>query len=115
MPFRPEKALACALAAATLASTLPAEAGERWRGHYPRPAPAERHLDAASLIAAGLIGLAAGAILAGIAGQQTTPLETAPREPAPREPAWRHPHAYPRPSPDRVYFPPAPPRGATAG
>lgn len=31
-----------------------------------------------------------------------------PREAAHREPAWKHPQRYPRPSPDRVYLPPAP-------
>ncbi len=99
MTFRPGKTLACTLAAATLASALPAEAGERWRDHHRRPVPMERHADAADL-------LAAGAIIAGIASQPP---------PAPREPAWRHPQAYPRPSPDRVYFPPAPPRGMSTG
>lgn len=39
----------------------------------------------------------------------------AERQAGPREPAWRHPHAFARPSPDRVYFPPAPPRGDGAG
>ncbi|MCO5157960.1 MAG: BA14K family protein [Aquamicrobium sp.] len=106
MTFRPSKTLACAVAAATLASALPAEAGERWRDHHRRPIAAERHGDAADLIAAGLIGLAAGAIIAGIASRPP---------PAPREPAWRHPQAYPRPSPDRVYFPPVPPRGMSTG
>lgn len=102
MTFRPHKALASALAAATLLSALPAEAGERWRNrdHHRRPVPVERHVDGGELLAAGLLGLAAGAIIASIASQP---------EPIHREPAWRHPQAYPRPSPDRTYFPPAPP------
>lgn len=51
-------------------------------------------------------GMALACALGAIAGQ---------RQAGPREPAWRHPHAFPRPGPDRVYFPPAPPRGAAAG
>lgn len=102
MTFRPHKALASTLAAATLLAALPAEAGERWRSrdHHRRPVPVERHVDGGELLAAGLLGLAAGAIIASIASQP---------EPAWREPAWRHPQGYPRPSPDRTYFPPAPP------
>ena len=106
MTIRPHKALASALAAATLLSALPAEAGERWRNrdHHRHPAPVERHVNGGELLAAGLLGLAAGAIIASIANQP---------EPAYREPAWRHPQAYPRPSPDRTYFPPAPPQTST--
>lgn len=101
MTFRPTKALACTLAAATLLTALPAEAGERWhhRDHHRRPAPVERGMDGGDLLAVGILGIAAGAIIASIASQP---------EPAYREPAWRHPQAYPRPSPDRTYFPPAP-------
>ena len=84
------KALSAALIAATALSALPAEAGDR----YDRPIRVERHTDAGELVAAGILGLAAGAIIAGIA------------QPAYREPAYRHPHAFPRPSPDRHYFAP---------
>lgn len=107
MIFRPAKALACTLAAATVLATLPAEAGGRWRDrdHHRRPVPVERHVDGGELLAIGILGLAAGALIAGMAGQP----ESSYAEPIHREPAWRHPHGYPRPSPDRTYFPPAPP------
>lgn len=115
MTFRP--AFAFALAAATVVSTLPAEAGGRWRerDHHRRPAPVERHLDGGELLAIGILGLAAGALIAGaLAGQPGTP-ETPHARPHHREPAWRHPQGHPRPSPDRTYFdrayfPPAPAR-----
>lgn len=106
MTLSPNRTLAFTLAAAALVSMLPAEAQAGWRANdtHRRPATVERHSDVGDLPAAGMIGLAAGAIIAGIAGQS---------QPAWREPAWRHPHGYPRPSPDRVYFPPAPPSGKT--
>lgn len=110
MIFQPARPLAFALAATTLLTALPAEAGGRWRErdhHHRRPAPVERHVDGGELLAIGILGLAAGAIIAGMVSQ--------PPPPAYREPAWRHPQTYPRPSPDRTYFPPAPPHrpGAT--
>ncbi|RIK86786.1 MAG: hypothetical protein DCC69_05650 [Hyphomicrobiales bacterium] len=108
MTFRPAKALAFTLAAATVLSTLPAEAGGRWRDrdHHRRPAAVERHVEGGELLAIGILGLAAGALIAGMVAGQPQPYHAGPVH---REPAWRHPQGYPRPSPDRTYFPPAPP------
>lgn len=86
------RTLAGALAAATFLSVLPAQAGERWR-HPPRPIVVERQSSGDEWLAAGILGLAAGVVIAGVASQ-----------PAPAEPIYRRP----RPSPDRDYFPPAP-------
>jgi hypothetical protein len=89
------------MVASTALSAVPASAGERWRDRdHKRPQPVYRD-NTGEIIAAGILGVAAGAIIAGIANQ--------PR-PVYREPAYRHPQAYPRPSPDRDYFPPAPVR-----
>lgn len=98
---RPVRPLAFALAATTLLTALPAEASGRWRERQMERHVVERHVDGGELLAIGILGLAAGAIIAGMASQSPPP--------AYREPAWRHPQAYPRPSPDRSYFPPAPP------
>lgn len=90
--------LSAAVAATTLAA-VPAGAADRWHQPDRRP-PAVRQDDGAALLAAGIIGLAAGAIVAGIAnGNQHRPaaIET-------------HRHPQPRPQPDRDYFPPAPPQ-----
>ena len=113
MTFRPAQALALTLAAATVLSTLPAEAGGRWRerDHHHRPVPVERHVDGGELLAIGILGLAAGALIAGMIANQPQP-EPHHAQPLHREPAWRHPQGYPRPSPDRTYFPPAPARQA---
>lgn len=98
MIFSSARPLACVLAAATLLTALPAEAGSRWRDqHHRRPAPVERDIGGGALPAIGIPGLAAAAVIAGMVGQS-------------RPPAWRHPQAWPRPSPDRNYFPPAPSR-----
>lgn len=113
MKFHPHKALACAIAAATvLVAALPAEAGERWRygrGHHQRPIIVERD-NTGDLIAAGILGLAAGALAAGIVSQPQRP-QYQP-QPVYREPAYRNPQTYPRPSPDRGYYPPAPTRAS---
>lgn len=90
--------LSAAVAATTLAA-VPADAADNWRhGGRDRPAATVRE-DGAALLAAGIIGLAAGAIVAGIVnGAQNRPADAA---------SYRHPQ--PRPQPDRDYFPPAPP------
>ncbi len=91
--------LSAAVAATTLAA-LPADAADSWHhGGRDRPAAAVQD-DGTALLAAGIIGLAAGAIVAGIVsdGQRDEPADVV---------TYRHPQ--PRPQPDRDYFPPAPP------
>ena len=96
MTFHIRKTLACALAAATLASAAPAMAGKDRRDSGPHRPPVaialapEAHADRAGTVIAGL-------------------LERLDLDQAHREPAWRNPHGHSRPSPDRTYFPPAPP------
>lgn len=97
--FLSKLVLSAAIAATTLAA-VPAEAGDRWR-HGNRDRPAVAQDDGAALLAAGIIGLAAGAIVAGIvAGSQHDGPDSAE--------SYRHPQ--PRPQPDRDYFPPPPAR-----
>ncbi len=92
--------IAAAVIAATAVSSIPAQAGERWQRHdYRRPVVVERN-SGTDLLAAGVLGLATGAILGSALARQPAPVY--------REPAYRHPHASVRPSPDRHYFPPAP-------
>ncbi len=69
--------LAAAVAATTLTAIPAANAGDRWR-HY------NGH-SSGDVVAAGVLGLAAGAIIAGIASQ-----------PAYREPVYADPYRYPR-------------------
>ena len=83
--------LSTAVAATTLAA-IPAEAGQRW--HRRGPTVVHQQPDAGALVAAGIIGLAVGAIAGGIA--------------ADRQPAYDNPYRHPRPRPDRDYFPAAP-------
>jgi len=85
--------LSVAVAATTLASMPLAQAGERWR-HDRRPVVVQQNNDAGPLIAAGIIGLAVGAIAAGAATARP-------------EPVYRNPYRHPRPQPARD-FPPAP-------
>lgn len=74
--------LSAAVAATTLAA-IPAEAGERWHR--------ARHGSNGDLLAAGIVGLAVGALAAGAIG--------AGRE----EPVYVNPYRHPRPQPDRDY------------
>lgn len=76
--------LSAAVAATTLVSLPAAEAGERWR---------HRGRDDGNLVAAGILGLAAGALVVGLAA----------REPVYREPVDANPYRRPRPRPDRDY------------
>jgi hypothetical protein len=87
-------AILSAAAAATCLAAIPAEAGPRW--HH-RDRVVVRQDGGGDLLAAGIIGLAAGVIVGGIvAGSQ---------QPAPVD---ANPYRHPRPQPDRDYFPPAP-------
>lgn len=88
--------LSLAVASTTLAALPPAEAAERWRDR--RPAVEHRQDDTGALIAAGILGLAVGAIAAGIVAGGRPPAD----------PASVNPYRQPRPQPDRDYFPPAP-------
>lgn len=108
------KAAASALVAATVFAALPAQAGERWRDHR-RPVVQN---DAGALIAAGVLGIAAGAVISGIANQpRAAYAEPVYSEPAYREPVYREP-LYREPPRQRVreqhvrrdYYPPAPVR-----
>lgn len=92
--------LSLAAASIALAPVAQASAHERWNKHrHPRhhkPVIVEKH-DSGELIAAGIIGLALGAIIAGAAN-------------TPDDDYVHHPV---RPRPDRDYFPPRP--GVVAG
>ncbi|MDN2567953.1 BA14K family protein [Aquibium sp. A9E412] len=93
--------LSAAVAATTLAATAQPQAGERHRGwHRPPPVAQDRGDD---LLAAGILGFAAGAAVAAILAQQERP-----------RPVYRNPYRQPRPSAERHYFPPAPGRHAAA-
>lgn len=92
--------LSVAVVATTLTALPAANAGDRWRHHDDRRHPIGRPSGDAGLLAAGILGLAAGAIIVG-----------AMNEPEYREPVYRdpiNPHRQPRPRPDRNYFPDAP-------
>jgi len=101
----PGKLVLAAAVAATALAVLPAEAADRWpHGGRDYPAAAVQD-DGAALLAAGIVGLAAGALVAGIVnGAQHRPAD-----------ATLHRHPQPRPQPDRDYFPPAPPAPQPAG
>lgn len=79
--------MSATLAATTLAALPSAYAGDGWRRHH------HRHGGDGDLLAAGVLGLAVGALAVGIA--------TAP-EPDYYEPVYREPR--PRPRPDRNYY-----------
>lgn len=71
--------------------------------------PAARRPSPRLAAAAAACVLAAIALIPAFCVNADAPLDLAARpETAHREPAWRHPQTYPRPSPDRVYAPPAP-------
>ena len=80
--------LSIAVAATTLATLPAANAGDRyWRRgdrHYHN-----YHSDSGDLAAAGILGLAAGALVVGLASQP--------------EPAYANPYRQPRPRPIREY------------
>jgi hypothetical protein len=88
--------LSAALAATALVAVAPAaNAGDRWRhGHH--------HSDGGDLLAAGLIGLAVGAIAAGALDDepQYRPVYGEPIYETPRDP-------YARPRPQRPYVDPS--------
>ena len=86
--------LSAALAATTLTALVPADARDRWRHH--------RHRSDGDLLAAGVLGLAVGAIAAGAlsdpvrnTGRSMTSRSTTSRSTAIREP---------RPRPHRPYY-----------
>ena len=91
MIFSPHGILPRALVLAVIAA-LPAEAG--LPGHI------------VHVVVAGDDGRL-GQAETGESDREPAHREPAHREPAHREPAWRHPQDYPRPSPERPYFPPA--------
>lgn len=92
--------LSAAVAATTLVPVLEASAGERWREHRPRHP--EKHTyygrdqQKSDLLAAGILGLAAGALVVGLAN--------ASQPPAPRYYDY-DPYDY---DVDVDYYPPAP-------
>ena len=89
------QALAGTLAIVTVVSAVPANAGERYRGYDYRPT-AHRSASNSDLLVAGILGLAAGAVAAGIVAQSS-------RSDSP-EPVYRNPPHFPRPSPDRDFM-----------
>lgn len=82
--------LSAAVAATALATMPMAEAGERWRHHGGRQV--HQHDDSGALVAAGILGLAVGAIAAGVASQ----------------PRRVYDDPYRQAQRDRYYYPPAP-------
>lgn len=90
--------LSAAVAATTLVPVLEASAGERWREQRPRhPQAHHRQDDVGNLVAAGILGLAVGAIAAAALseGNRTAPVYS---DPNPFPPA---PGSY-RPAPTYV-------------
>jgi len=87
--------LTAAVAATTIAAMPLANAGEHWR-HGGRRHHVERGINGGEMLAAGIVGLALGAIVAGASN--------------PPAPGYYEPNPYraPRPSPDRSYFPETP-------
>ena len=83
--------LSVAVAATTLASLPAANAGDGWR--HNRHQNGDRNSRNGDLVAAGILGLAAGALVVGLASQQ----------PAYREPVYDNPYRHPRPRPIRDY------------
>jgi hypothetical protein len=83
--------LSAALAATTLAALAPADAHDRWRHDH--------HADGGELLAAGVLGLAVGAIAGGALNDEPVyrPRYEEPIYEAPRDP-------YPRPRPVRPYY-----------
>lgn len=90
--------LSAAVAATTLAALPAAEAGERWR-RYDR----HHNNNGGELLAAGALGLMAGALIAGSANRSQPVYDYDYYEPAPR------------PVPYRAYRPAPPPRVAYSG
>jgi BA14K-like protein len=80
--------LSIAVAATTLTALIPADAHDRWRHG--------RHSDGGDLVAAGVLGLAVGAIAAGVLADDP------PYRPVYDEPIYRDP--LPRPRPHRPYY-----------
>lgn len=85
--------LSAAVAATTLA-VMPAEAGQRWHDRGRGPVVVQHQPDAGAVVAAGILGLAIGAIAVGAASN--------------RQPAYDNSYRHPRPRPQREYFPAAP-------
>lgn len=87
-----------AAVAATALSAMPAQAND-WRGRQPhRPQVVQQHDNRGDLVAAGILGLAAGVIVAGIVAGANN-----------RQPVAQHnPYRQPRPTQVRDYFPDAP-------
>lgn len=90
--------LSAAIAATTLAAMPAANAGERWHGHGPRTDHVVRKDNTGAIVAAGVLGLAVGALIANA------------NQPAAHRQPVVHPNPYlqPRPRPERDYFPPRP-------
>ncbi len=74
-----------AVAATTLATLPAANAGDQWRRHQHQ----DRRSDHGDLALAGILGLAAGALVVGLAAQSAPPVA--------------NPYRHPRPRPDRDY------------
>lgn len=89
--------LSAAVAATTLAAMPAAQAGERWRHGAPQREHVVRKDNTGAIVAAGVLGLAVGAIIAG-----------ANQPAAHRQPAHPNPYMQHRPRPERDYFPPRP-------
>jgi len=87
--------LSAALAATTLTALAPAEARDRWRHHH------YHHNNGGDLVAAGVLGLAVGAIAAGALAEPPyrpvydEPIYETPRDPLPRPRPQRPYHAEP--------------------
>ena len=82
--------LTAAVAATTLTALIPADAHDRWHNGY------RRHSNGGDLVAAGVLGLAVGAIAAGVLADDP------PYRPVYDEPIYRDP--LPRPRPHRPYY-----------
>lgn len=88
--------LSAAVAATTLAALPGAEAGERWRHH-------RHHNNGGDVVAAGVLGLAVGALAAGAATASPRYYEPAPRYYEPDYVYVEPRYSYRRVRPARVY------------
>lgn len=93
--------LSAAVAATTLAALPAAEAGERWR-RYDRHHHNNRN-NGGELLAAGALGLMAGALIAGSANRSQPIYDYDYYEPQPRPRAYRSDYYRPAPQPRATY------------
>ena len=93
-------ALGLAVAATTLTAIPAAQAGDGWRRHHHR----HHGHGSGDLVAAGVLGLAVGALAAGVATAAEPDYYVYEPEPVYREPVRVYREVRPRPRPVRDYY-----------